>query len=324
MILSKINDVNMVVSCSIYYYPFDEILRKVIQPFLKNHKIESFFFVKYFEDGPHIRLRMKLKGRENENIYSKMKSFFEEFLKNNASDIHLYEKNFKERFNSDWKIDAIEKTIYKPEIERYGGSIETMELCENQFQISSKNILSFLSENNGITYSHKLGYALKLNIGFVKAAWLSLPKTIIFYEMFTKESLFFAIGKENMQKDALDKKLVQMKSQYKKSENNIDDMLSRLWEDLEESSWIESNSIFFNQINNYIEKEGPSNIANDYSISIEKQKDFNLFNIYTSVVHMTHNRLGLFSYDEAYITFLIWQYFKKMLSVENQIATSQI
>lgn len=304
-------------SYNLYYYPFDTLLTGIVSRFIKSKNIDHFFFVKYFEKGPHIRLRIKSCNENEKEIYDSVVSLFEKFIEKNPSDKDLYEKHFKEKFNSFWKYDFIEKSTYDQEVERYGGYLETMAICENQFEISSRDVLSYL-ENNDVNYSNKLGYALKLNIGLIKAFCLSLHQTVIFYEVFTKEWILHSLNaKESEYQRLLDRKLSQMQTKYDRSEEYIDDLLTRLWEDLEEDSWIESNNNIYNQLEECIEINQlkiPDTNSKKY---FDNKDDDKLYFMYKNILHMTHNRIGLFSPDEAYITFLLWQYFRKMVLIIN-------
>ena len=173
LILPKLKS-NDFFSYSLYYYPFDDLLKDVIVPFLEKEKIETFFFIKFFEEGPHVRLRLNGPNKTEKSLYEKLKFYFEAYSKKNPTNKDLFQKHYKEAFNPKWKFDKIEKMAYQSEKERYGGNEDTMTLFEEQFQVSSKNILNFLVDNNDMTYSNKLGYALKSGISLIKSTGLSL------------------------------------------------------------------------------------------------------------------------------------------------------
>lgn len=116
----------------IYCHPYraDNLLQGIIKPFVKEHKadIQKWFFVRYQDPKPHIRLRLQLKDADNGYaIMNKLQS--------------LLNDDFKSGLISDVQL----KTYFK-ERERYGAM--QMTLVEQLFCYDSHGILKLLSKSH--------------------------------------------------------------------------------------------------------------------------------------------------------------------------------
>ena len=105
-----------------------EFLLEVIKPFVEQlqneNKIKKWFFIRYNDPKPHLRIRFNINNVNNYNyILEKINSLFGEYL--NSGEI------------SNVVIDT-----YKKELERYGEN--TIEYAEELFFRSSELILNFL------------------------------------------------------------------------------------------------------------------------------------------------------------------------------------
>jgi thiopeptide-type bacteriocin biosynthesis protein len=105
-----------------------EFLLEVIKPFVEQlqneNKIKKWFFIRYNDPKPHLRIRFNINNVNNYNyILEKINSLFGEYL--NSGEI------------SNVVIDT-----YKRELERYGEN--TIEYAEELFFRSSELILNFL------------------------------------------------------------------------------------------------------------------------------------------------------------------------------------
>ncbi|SDG24995.1 thiopeptide-type bacteriocin biosynthesis domain-containing protein [Pedobacter terrae] len=104
----------------------DQILTEVIAPFLSRYgkKIKSWFFIRYNENGNHIRFRVQLNNPEDGQL----------MISNLMDDLELF-------LNSGLVSDVLIKT-YKRELERYGSNM--IEDVERHFAIDSEFVLSLL------------------------------------------------------------------------------------------------------------------------------------------------------------------------------------
>lgn len=166
-----------------------------IQKLLSEHKISQWFFMKYWEGGPHLRLRVK--AISTENLVA-----LQQQLSTEISDYCSNETFSKEDFYRDNKFDgnavnteelpwyeegSIEQIAYEPELERYGGS-HGMKVSEQLFHASSEFAVGILQESSmSITDKINLGFDLLL-IGYVylSPANTSLSALMTFFEQYAK------------------------------------------------------------------------------------------------------------------------------------------
>ncbi|MFW0715725.1 thiopeptide-type bacteriocin biosynthesis protein [Pedobacter sp. N23S346] len=106
----------------------DEILINVIHTFLQAHgdKIKSWFFIRYNENGNHLRFRINVKNEDHNQILSaSFASFLSPYISNGL-------------------VSDFYSRAYKREIERYGSDL--IEQVEVYFNIDSAFVLSILPD----------------------------------------------------------------------------------------------------------------------------------------------------------------------------------
>lgn len=140
----------------IYYYDSSkqdeviELIAKKMASFMEENIIEKWFFIRYWEGGPHIRVRFLTEKTLN------YKEVFKEVIdyitinpfKGNLRKEEYYE-NIKENTISKEELPWYEEgeiiaAEYIPEYERYGGE-ELMPLTESLFMISSEYVTRLIS-----------------------------------------------------------------------------------------------------------------------------------------------------------------------------------
>ncbi|MEX2803665.1 thiopeptide-type bacteriocin biosynthesis protein [Streptococcus sp. H31] len=131
-------------SYHIFYHNYekhDELIN-IIDDYMIKVNEKQWFFIRYWDGGPHIRFRVK-SGFETKKLFVNV----EAFIKRNLTQIKIdkdkfYKSSLKYRNSGDdgtqWYEEGDIKIIdYIPEYERYGGK-ELMELTEKLFISSSK------------------------------------------------------------------------------------------------------------------------------------------------------------------------------------------
>lgn len=126
----------------------DELLSRAVQPALQQlaerGELESWFFIRYWEGGPHLRLRLKSSPAGIEHMQSAIRTFIDHLP---SSDQKLDPLEYYARHTSDpqasverygWREDrTIAEEVYVPETERYGG-VEGLAISEDLFCASSR------------------------------------------------------------------------------------------------------------------------------------------------------------------------------------------
>lgn len=160
----------------------DEILGLYIKPLIEKLKegnfLEKHFFIRYYEDGSNIRLRLKF-SKEDELI-------------NSLQEISKWSKFMKEnRILSNITLDS-----YVREVERYGGPL-TIDEAETFFNYQSEVIERFfyLKESKIISFDTETFVILNI-INIMECSNISYEKQLALLETITKKDEL----RENFQK----------------------------------------------------------------------------------------------------------------------------
>lgn len=170
----------------------EESIEPLVEYLLEKKHISSWFFIRYNDPKPHLRIRFKLCNTDKKEHYI---AAFDKI--NNI--LHPYTKS--------GEISSLIIDRYKPEIERYGSN--TMGDAETLFQKNSEFVLKCLHHNDVekimLIFFHIDELLNKINIDIAeKLAWIT-----DFNNAFKKE---FSAGKNlNSQ---LDKKYREFKPLY--------------------------------------------------------------------------------------------------------------
>lgn len=309
----------MWLSAHLYYNGyFDEFLRKAIYPFVcevkQDESISSWFFVRYWEYGPHIRLRFQAEQDVLQNyLHPKLQNWFSNYFHLNPSTRFHSEKNW-------FPNNSIQFIEYEPEIARYGGP-EAIRVAEMQFQKSSEAVLMILEDQNKWNQEYAIGTAIQMHFVFAHCMKMNIAEmhdffSIVFKQWFLKarfhpgipsKGLYFS-NKETLQafQLSLDKHAPVLLPSLKKLRNHLIDNTSfsnQNWLGF----WIESMKNVHEML---YQCQNKKLVAVPPYYDINKEYTFDNSNkycwaIYTSYVHMTNNRLGISNRDEGYIGFLI-------------------
>jgi thiopeptide-type bacteriocin biosynthesis protein len=143
----------------IYSGVADDVIRSIVEPFVRDQQscgsIDSFFFIRYREDGPHVRLRLQgdpviLECR----VAPALIAYIDGADKTRALDK-------KPKINLRW-------VSYQPELERYGGPA-AVSVAEHFFEISSEAAFDLLRPLPTEPRSVRLGRALLAMLVLVQA-----------------------------------------------------------------------------------------------------------------------------------------------------------
>ncbi|GEO02909.1 lantibiotic biosynthesis protein [Adhaeribacter aerolatus] len=310
-----------------YNEPWEDFLRQAVAPFvqkiLAEGLAEQFFFIRYWEKGPHIRLRFKGDPEVLENqVKPRIIQYFSNYFTMHPSC----------RIDPPWLAavpeaqqwypnNSIQFIPYEPETERYGGDSGIF-ISESQFQASSEAVLGALTENNQWDYSRALGIAIQMHLGFAFAAGLDLPATINFFSGVFRNWLPRAYFPPPQQLSAEEIKTRQeevikaFRNTYHKQKNMLLPLFTQIWQGLENNTvfeqhwfntWLEQTQVInaaFRQAQQDNQVILPQWAAGLTSENISTQQ-LQRWAIYDSYIHMTNNRLGILNRDEGYLGFLI-------------------
>ncbi len=305
---------------------WEDFLKKAVNPFvnsiIEKKWADQYFFIRYWENGPHIRLRFK--GKQ-EILINKVKPELDQYFTS------YFKKNLSEREDPEWVKHLAEKdkwfpdnTIqyikYEPEIDRYGGPI-AIEIAEKQFQASSNAVFDIISQTNNWSYERALGAAIQLHLGFSYAMGMTLDEMKHFYTFIFSAWLPRAYNynvNNNLEQNQAQQKIVleAFEKTFIKQQEMLVPYHQTVWEAFHDNiefedewlnTWLTEIKKIKQELKNVVENKQikfqsyftPNPVI---SVDINQQK---FWSIYESYVHMTNNRLGVLNQDEAYLGFLI-------------------
>lgn len=267
------------------------LLKKGVEPFIYEYenKFGKWFFIRYNEDGQHIRLRGLVRESEVEEmkvlILNHFTLFFDKYPSKNT-DIP-YEK---------YPDNSIQFIDYEREVERYGASIAVYYF----FSKSSKFILQYLEE--GTEYENLLIVALLMNLhlvcGFSKGEKKdnSLEKstkiTIEVYSRIYEDWLNYALHYTQLSKEKIEQQFEEI---YQQQKEIIDELVKDVLKEHETQTFDEDEFYYWKKpIVGYF-----SDILNyDYDLTKATQ-------ILRDFVHLNNNRLGISNFDEPLLAYLV-------------------
>ncbi|MDB5256383.1 MAG: lantibiotic biosynthesis protein [Chitinophagaceae bacterium] len=295
---------------------YDELIVKVIEP-LKNNllaqdKIEGYFFIRYYEKGPHLRLRLLLKNHTDkvlvqEEAVQKIQLFLQEFpsIRNAAFEQEGFFPN-----------NSIQEIEYKPEIIRYGGE-DAISTAEQQFQICSDLVINLIRHYQGLSYNKMMGVSIKLYLAFAYGHGMSREKAIAFFHQYFQNWL--PIHYINMEPEHRLAKREVLENEYVNSfalqSDGLINVANTMWNALIsnvefEEQWLNDWIDGCKRIQTQLEETGSRNkIASDPFYDFMNLQGFsalenNMAKIWLSYIHMLNNRLGMRNEDESLVAFL--------------------
>lgn len=300
-----------------------------VEDIQKKKWADQFFFIRYWERGPHIRLRFK---GDKKTLENKLKPYLDNYFKK------YFKKNPSKRENPEWlkKLpkdqkwfpnNTIQYIEYEPETERYGGSKGIL-IAEKQFEASSKAVLSVMKESADWNYDRALGTAIQMHLGFAFALQMSVEELKHFcslvYNGWFPRAYSYDPNRTAEETKKIQKVILKaFEENFGKQKPGLINYHQTIWNALKENTEFEQE--WFNQwikdmkrINTELRSSQkqkklvfPKWFRSNNKIKISKSNQ-SLWSILESYVHMTNNRLGILNRDEAYLGFIIMNCIKEI------------
>ncbi|WP_299095442.1 thiopeptide-type bacteriocin biosynthesis protein [uncultured Metabacillus sp.] len=266
-----------------------------------NHKIPSLFFIRYWEGGPHIRLRIKdMEEFQKDKLVNSIYYFFDKFPSEREFKKNEFYKQYKMlTINQEdllwFPNHSIQEIPYTQEIERYNGE-KMMQLSELQFEFSSRYVFEFL-ESTVPDLQRKYNHGLYLLSYMTRSMNLSEQQEIDFLRSYCIATLQSYVP-EDIERYL---KTYQLKLQ----ESNLSIAVKKYWS--------ENSNLIINQYTSFTNEIIKSVRQDEFSFneirinSLEKLDVYSMAKIqlYWSWIHMFLNRIGLSPLTEAELTFLL-------------------
>lgn len=286
-------------------------VKPLIQLLNQNGQIDHYFFIRYADKGPHIRLRLQAVDIETRyQVKAFAGNWFEGYFKS------LMPKPPVDRPNGWFDDYSLEWIDYEPETDRYGG-VNGLIVAEQHFCYSSEVVLDLLAEKGSLTDADMLGIAIQLHVGFANRLGMSTEDMIFFFRTMYRQwlpsaALYFKT--EPRQAQVLAAGIFE--NTYKSIGSNFSDFFERLFNKLISNEEFEEK--WFNKWLRYaletdlklinLQRDGRLEAANLFASDTEVSHTSGCrWTIYLSYLHMLNNRLGIGNADEGLIAYLILQ-----------------
>jgi len=308
---------------------WEDFLQKAIEPYVNTAKqtgiAQQYFFIRYWEKGPHIRLRLKGNlDMINSILKPNLEEHFIHYFESKPS--RRVEPNYPPNFSEDLKWypnNTLEYYDYEPEFGRYGGPVG-IELSEKQFMLSSQTVLEFIKQKGKTwSYDDAMGVAIKLHLTFIHAAGLGINEAISFFDFHAKNWLPYTFKniQEEITKDDYESQstlsIQAFEQSFDSQKASLIPFHSSLWKAMEDgnsfdeenlNNWLKENKLILEDLISK-EKEGElSSRTKKYQYQFRPsqypEKEL-LWSIFVDFIHMTNNRLGIFNRDESYLSFMM-------------------
>ncbi|MFT5263972.1 MAG: thiopeptide-type bacteriocin biosynthesis protein [Polaribacter sp.] len=312
-----------------YEEPWERFLTEAVLPYAEIVEqtgiSDSWFFIRYWDRGPHIRLRFKA---DSEIIEKMLRPNLEEHFLNYFDSVPSFRTDppYPARIPDSYKWlpnNSVQYDVYLPELDRYGGEVG-MAIAERQFALSSKLILQSMEEKGPKwSYDEALGTAIKLHLSFLYAVGLDKESATSFLKFFFQNWLPHSIS---MNPDKLDpltfqemkkETLQQYEDAFQLQRESLVPYHRVLWNGLQKgvndfgevllSTWVTANKSIIKDLKEAKNNNSLVERTEDYAYQRSDQTPFyeNLWDHYADYTHMTNNRLGIHNKDEGYLAYLM-------------------
>lgn len=287
----------------IYSALCDQVIEAVVKPFvhtctMKKH-ISRFFFIRYSEHGPHVRLRFfgntdALEQEVKPALLDHLAISFPKELRPTAT-THPAIKD---------PALPIAWVPYCPEIMRYGG-VRGIRLAEDFFYSSSQAALALLSQMQEGHHALRLGKGALAMVALLKVFLPEKTQAVAFAHYYCSQYLR-SISRQANQHAAL---LEAFEEGFRRQAPKLVGHVQKLWD------LIESGEALPDALARYTHDLGALQVRfaalqqAGQLTSYTRLSSYELatYSIIPSYVHMMNNRLGISIPDEAYLAFLVAQ-----------------
>lgn len=333
--MKRKNQTNHTWLAAYLYYgePWEPFLIETVKPFvdkiMENQWAHQFFFIRYWERGPHIRLRFKGNAETMEKQVKPqlddhfLKSFREHPGKRETPEYVETLPPEQQWFPN----NSVQYIDYEPEVERYGGPTGIL-IAENQFQASSRTVFSVIEESGDWDYDRALGAAIQLHLGFAFAMGMDLVETGEFFTQISQTWFSRAYGyTPDTPKDEIKERqeitLKAFEENFQRQKTTLVPYHQTLWSAFTEEAefeqewlnrWLAHMTSVKNELLTAQEQNAlviPQWFKPEPGRKTPEDRQ-HLWPILESYIHMTNNRLGILNRDEAYLGYLIKESLKEV------------
>lgn len=312
--------------------PWEPFLQEAVQPFVRQILSEGladgYFFIRYWEQGPHVRLRFH--GNPQilaEKVRPRLEAHFSAYFDKQPShrDLSMWPK---ERHSELLPNDHVHFTPYEPEYDRYGGKAGIV-IAERHFQASSEATFAALDEVAGWTYERALGLAIQMHLGFAHAMEMKPIELLAFFRRIAYMWMgrAYYLSPDAPQEDharLIAETQDAFATAWESQKEGLVEFCGTLWQGLREAmdfdqAWFKTWQMALAETHMDLHQTAAEidfpNLRMPIPDGLHEDR-VRYWPILESYIHMTNNRLGILNRDEAFLGFLIDQSMQTLLGEE--------
>jgi thiopeptide-type bacteriocin biosynthesis protein len=324
------------ISLHIFYVgTLEPLLLDAVEPLVQDLRtqglLQRFFFIRYWQEGPHLRLRLLPTGdADREDVQRRAEEALRAYLQRSPSlytlDNERRSPSYKEMFLAEYSLEkwqelygeseempmrpnnSVHAIPYEPEYGRYGGS-DGVELAEWHFEKSSELVLQLVRTTNLHVRSILLGLALQLavslSVGLLEDR-TQVARFFAHYEQFWMRNY----GRSPTTPASFEKKYRRMEASLQRRISDLEQSTLQGVQDQQpplEWAWIEHVRELKTRLERLVVEK---KLVFQNALTGNQPQTFDdpvatASLLLTSYIHMTNNRLGALILDEIYLAYLI-------------------
>lgn len=314
---------------------FMETISPLLQSFEKDKLIEKWFFIRYWEGGPHLRIRLL---NASAIVEQRLRKAIRTYM-----DRYPYQSPLtKEKYYSNHKMDGERKPIdtlpwyehgevvsipYHAELGRYGGT-HAMPTSESLFHQSSLFVYEIIKQT-GTDRSKRLAIALDNMLITARLLGVSEEELNVYFARYADYWETFVDKREavmewvnqsyDRQKSYLQQRLKTIMSDIRSVCASEKHLLQQTLNESTLSIYNEWFQALTNAHADYYEAAANSALISPFGgqkVSSQDETKQAIQGICFSQIHMTNNRLGVFPWEEFYLAKMIEMLTHEMKSLE--------
>lgn len=283
---------------SLYSGATDRVILDVVEPFVRicqrREWISRFFFIRYSENGPHVRFR--LQGDEDvlrDTVKPELEAHVQDVL---PADLHPKERE-------DDLDDPVRWVPYERETNRYGGP-QGVKLAEQFFHCSSKAAFQLLEGCRGQGHAARLGKGLLSMVVLLHAFFDTKEQAVALLEQYGTGYLS-SIARDEEQQNRLQEAF---EEGYDRQDDTLSAYVNETWTRLEEDAPLtDALDVYYDDLGD-VARRFADLFEDRHLVRNEVVPDSwgeATRMIVPSYLHMMNNRLGIPIPEEAYLAHLI-------------------
>ena len=272
-------------------------LREVVGPAVRDAGMwDRFFFLRYWQGGPHIRLRIDTADEDAaERVRHTLVSAMPSFTAEQAEEYQQQVSHQAElaTLEGEQPVPAraagtVEPAVYSPEYAKYGGT-EGVRVAEELFRATSAAVLDLFSGRDGVALKAPAGAAMRIMAMSLKGSGLDLERSREFLGRYERQwRAWVPPGYDET-----------WSGMYDKTGRMVTNLCRSVWSDGATDVF---HDIYAKAVTAAREVRDPTGSDDLAELSLDGTPYFPCLANY---IHTTNNRLGILPVAEAFLAYVI-------------------